>query len=124
MQKFFMLFAAASALLATMLGALGSHALRERIDINMINVYQTGVQYQFYHSLALLLLSVILFHLINHWLYAAGYAFIVGTLLFSGSLYLLSVTGIKSIGIITPCGGLAFIAGWFMLFIGVIQAKF
>lgn len=86
MQKFFMLFAALSGLLATGLGALGSHALRGQLEAHMLNAYQTGVQYQFYHTLALLLLSVILFHIVNTWLQAAGVAFIIGILLFSGSL--------------------------------------
>ena len=118
-----MLFAAISGLLATGLGALGSHALKGRLEANMLNAYQTGVQYQFYHSLALLLLSIILFHAVNGWLHASGLAFIIGILLFSGSLYLISVTGIRGLGIITPFGGIAFIAGWLMLFIGFLQAK-
>lgn len=123
MQKFFMLFAALSGLLATGLGALGSHALKGQLEANMLNAYQTGVQYQFYHTLALLFLSVMLFHIVNIWLQLAGFAFIVGILLFSGSLYALSVTGIKSFGILTPLGGVAFIVGWFMLCIGIIQLK-
>ncbi len=123
MQKFFMLFAAISGLLATGLGALGSHALKGRLEANMLNAYQTAVQYQFYHSLALLLLSIIMFHLVNGYLQASGLAFVIGIILFSGSLYVLSITGFKSLGIITPFGGIAFIAGWLMLFIGLLQAK-
>jgi len=123
MQKFFMLFAAASGLLATGLGALGVHALKGQLQANRLNAYQTGVQYQFYHSLALLLLSLILFHVVNNWLQLAGFAFIVGILLFSGSLYLLSMTGIKSLGMITPLGGMAFIVGWLLLLMGLFKAK-
>ncbi len=122
MQKIYMVIAVLSALLANMLGAFGAHALRGILDASSLIVFQTGVQYQFYHSLALLILSILMFHIKNQWLNRAGIGFILGYFLFSGSLYLLSITGIKWLGIITPFGGLAFISGWILLLIGILKA--
>ena len=123
MQKLFLLSAGLLGLLATVLGAFGAHALKAKFTPAMLSVYQTGVQYQFYHAFALLLVAVLLFHIQNIWLNLSGIAFITGIVFFSGSLYLLSIIGIKWIGIITPFGGLSFILGWLCLIIGVIKFK-
>ena len=123
MQKLFFIFAGLFGLLGNALGAFGAHALKAKFSPAMLAAYQTGVQYQFYHALALLLVAVLLFHIHNSWLNLSGLAFIAGIILFSGSLYLLSITGIKWIGIITPVGGLSFIIGWLFLIIAVIQFK-
>jgi len=124
MQKIFMITAIVFAFLANGLGAFAAHALKEKISTVYLAVFQTGVQYQFYHSLALLFLALLMFHIKNQWLIASGVAFITGILLFSTSLYLLSLTAVKWIGIITPVGGLSFLLAWVFLFSGIIKAKF
>lgn len=119
--RLFIVLAAISGFLATCLGAFGVHALKTKISMEMLVVYQTGVSYQFYHSLALLLLGQLMVHYDNKYLILSGVMFVIGVLLFSGSLYLLAVTGIKQLGIVTPFGGVAFLVGWLMLAFGVIQ---
>ncbi len=119
MQKIVLIFAATSALVANGLGAFGTHALKSKLAVNLMTAYQTGVQYQFYHSLGLLLIGVLMFHVKNTWINLSCIAIAVGIILFSGSLYILSVTGIKGFGIITPFGGLAFMAGWLFLLISL-----
>jgi uncharacterized membrane protein YgdD (TMEM256/DUF423 family) len=95
------------------LGAFGAHALRQSLSERAMAVYQTGCQYQFIHALALILLGIwSASSQSNSLTTAAGWLFTVGTLLFSGSLYLLAITDIKILGAITPLGGLSFIAGW------------
>ncbi|MBR9805565.1 DUF423 domain-containing protein, partial [bacterium] len=102
-----MIAASASGALCVMLGAFGAHGLKRRLADDMMNVYETAVQYHMWHTLALLLLAVLCTSLgSNRYLSIAGSLFGVGILLFSGSLYLLAVTGIKSLGMVTPFGGL------------------
>lgn len=122
-QKMYFIIAALSALLANVLGAFGAHALKNKIDVNYLAVFKTGVQYQFYHSLALFLLALLLFHINNIWLTVSGITFIIGILLFSGSLYAISIFDIKWIGVITPFGGLSFLLGWTFFIIGICKAK-
>lgn len=123
MQKLFIITACVFGLFANVLGAFGAHALKSKITPSLLTAYQTGVQYQFTHSLALLLLGILLFHVQNIWITASGYAFIAGILLFSGSLYVMSITGIKWVGAMTPIGGLSFILGWLLLIIGIVKFK-
>ncbi len=123
MQKIYILIAVLFALIANVLGAFGTHALRGKLEASYLSIFQTGVQYQFYHSLALLLTALLLFHIRNQWIIASGIAFISGIILFSGSLYILSLTGIKWLGMITPLGGLSLLIAWGLLFIGVFKAK-
>lgn len=99
--------------LAVVLGAFGAHGLKDRLDASMLAIFETGVKYQFYHALALLALAVAPAKLWQSALTpAAAWAWIVGVVIFSGSLYILSISGIKWLGAITPIGGVAFIAGW------------
>lgn len=113
MAKLMLLFTGISGALAVILGAFGAHGLKQRLAENLLTAYQTGVQYHFYHTLALGLTALALYRWPgNSALIAAGWSFIIGMLLFSGSLYLLGVTGMKWLGPITPLGGLAFIIGW------------
>jgi uncharacterized membrane protein YgdD (TMEM256/DUF423 family) len=105
--------------LAVLLGAFGAHALKNSLPAEMLAVYKTGVEYQFYHALGLLLIGLTGFHLDSKWLRRSGLLLAVGILLFSGSLYVLALTGIKVIGAITPIGGVSFVAGWFYLAIAV-----
>lgn len=119
MPGLLVLIAAISGFLAVALGAFGAHALRRRISAENIAIFQTGVQYQMYHSLAILAVALIRYWSTpSSWMTYAAWCFIIGIILFSGSLYLLSTTGKKVFGPITPLGGLAFLAGWVFLAIG------
>ena len=104
-------------------GAFASHALQNQLSARAIEVFGTAVRYQMYHALALLAVATLLgiFKEGNVWLTAAGWLFIVGIVLFSGSLYLISLAGIKTFGPITPLGGVMFIAGWVCLVIAAFR---
>lgn len=117
------MLAAISGFFATCIGAFGAHALKSSISVDMLVVYQTGVSYQFYHSLALMLLGVLMIHYDNKYLKLSGIMFLSGILLFSGSLYALAITGVKQLGVITPIGGVAFLVGWLMLVLGVLKCE-
>ena len=114
MARVFLLVAAIFAGLAVAAGAFASHALRERLSDRSLEIFQTAAQYQMYHALALFLVAVLLSRLESESfiLVAAGYAFTAGVVIFSGSLYALSLSGTKVLGAITPLGGLFFITGW------------
>jgi uncharacterized membrane protein YgdD (TMEM256/DUF423 family) len=112
MDKTFLLLGAVAAFLAVALGAFGAHGLRGRLAPEMMTVFQTGVQYHVYHALALILVSLIMGRMSGWLIQTAGWCFAAGIVLFSGSLYLLAVTGVTMLGAITPIGGLAFLAGW------------
>lgn len=117
MARFFLQFSALSGLLAVALGAFGAHALNNRLDAYAKGIYQTAVHYQFVHTLALLACGLLLLSVKkSSALRVAGSAFMVGIVLFSGSLYWLSLSGITILGAVTPLGGLAFIIGWAALF--------
>ena len=105
--------------LAVLLGAFGAHALKTSLSPEMLAVYKIGVEYQFYHALGLLVIGLIGFHLDSKWVRRSGLLLTVGILLFSGSLYVLALSGIKVIGAITPIGGVSFVAGWICLAIGI-----
>ena len=111
------------AFLGVVLGAFGAHALKTRIDADLLAVYQTGVQYHLMHALGVILVGVLVQILPpSKWLPIAGWAMIVGVVLFSGSLYALSLTGIRGLGAITPVGGLALLAAWLLVVAGVAKA--
>ncbi len=116
MAKTFIMLAALRGLLAVALGAFGAHGLKQQLSEDMLAVYQTGVQYHFYHCLALLAVAIMIMLQPNiaelRW---SAWAFVVGQLVFCGSLYILAISGVRGLGAITPLGGLAFIAGWFLL---------
>lgn len=113
MAKLFITLASLSAMLAVAFGAFGAHALKGRLDEYALGVFQTAVQYHFYHSLALLAVGILAVSQPHTALLkSSGWLFFVGILVFSGSLYLLSISGIRWLGAITPLGGLAFLAGW------------
>lgn len=118
MVRVFLLIAALSGLLAVVLGAFAAHGLRGKLDINLLNAFQTGVQYQMYHALALLAVALLSLHFPQANLFSwSGWAFIAGMLLFSGSLYALALGGPRWLGPVTPLGGLAFILGWVILLV-------
>lgn len=105
--------AAISGLLSVAFGAFGAHALRARLDSQALGVFETAVQYQFYHSLALLAVGLLMLqNPASALLRSSALLFILGIVVFSGSLYLLSLTGLRWLGAVTPLGGLGFIAGW------------
>jgi uncharacterized membrane protein YgdD (TMEM256/DUF423 family) len=113
--RLFLLFAAVSGFVAVSMGAFGAHALKGHLSDRMLQVLQTGVQYQFYHTLALMLVVVLLKHRASRLLAGSGVAFAVGIILFSGSLYVLALSGIHTFGAVTPFGGIGFLTGWVML---------
>jgi uncharacterized membrane protein YgdD (TMEM256/DUF423 family) len=103
------------ALLAVAAGAFGAHGLRGRVTPELLDVYETGARYQMYHALALLVVAWALARWPGGAAVWAGWLFVAGIVLFSGSLYLLALTGIRWLGAITPLGGLAFLLGWALL---------
>jgi uncharacterized membrane protein YgdD (TMEM256/DUF423 family) len=116
MDRTFFLIGAVSAFVGVAAGAFGAHALKSRLSVDMLNAFEVGVRYQMYHALGLFAVAWAQ----TRWpgsalIPASGWLFVAGTLLFSGSLYLLSLTGARWLGAITPLGGLAFIAGWLCL---------
>jgi uncharacterized membrane protein YgdD (TMEM256/DUF423 family) len=113
MAKLFILLGSCSGMLAVTFGAFGAHALKGRLDDYSLGVFETAVQYHFYHSFALLLVGIIaLSQPETVLLKSSGWLFFIGLPIFSGSLYLLSLTGHSWLGAVTPLGGLAFIGGW------------
>ncbi|MFT3754125.1 MAG: DUF423 domain-containing protein [Paludibacter sp.] len=114
-----LIIAAISGMLAVILGAFGAHGLTKIISPEMLEVYKTGVQYQFYHTFALLAVGILMHFNQSKVLKWSANLFMAGIVLFSGSLYTLSITGIKVLGAITPVGGVAFIAGWVLLAVHV-----
>jgi uncharacterized membrane protein YgdD (TMEM256/DUF423 family) len=120
MDKTFLLVGAVAAFLAVGLGAFGAHGLRSRLSPDMLGVFETGVRYHMYHALAILIVGLILGRLDGWLIRAAGWSFTVGIVLFSGSLYLLAVTGVTILGAITPIGGLAFLLGWAFLAVAAV----
>ena len=112
MDRLFFALGSLSAFLAVALGAFGAHALKARLDANMLAVFETGVRYQMVHALALLAVGWACTRWPGRVLTASGWLFVAGTLLFSGSLYALSLTGLRGLGAITPLGGVAWLAGW------------
>lgn len=122
MFKIFASLGSINALIAVMLGAFGAHALKSRLSSDMMDIFQTGVQYHFYHALGLLAVGVITYHLPDSaWLKWSGWLMLTGIIIFSGSLYILSISGIKWLGAITPIGGTAFIFAWVLLTIAIIK---
>jgi len=121
--KLFLVTGCIAALLAIAFGAFGAHALKARIAPELMPVYRTGVEYHFYHALGLILVGLAAFHLPESaYLRGAGWLMLAGIVLFSGSLYLLALTGIRWLGAITPFGGTAFIVAWTLFATAVIKA--
>jgi len=111
-DKTFLFVGAVAGFLAVALGAFGAHGLRSRLSPEMLAVFETAVRYHIYHALAIVLVALMLGRF-DGWMFrAAGWAFTVGIVLFSGSLYLLAMTGVTMLGAITPIGGIALLLGW------------
>jgi uncharacterized membrane protein YgdD (TMEM256/DUF423 family) len=112
MERTFILISALAGFIGVALGAFGAHGLRGRLTPEMLAVFETGVRYQLVHAVALLAVAGLMDRLGGRLITAAGWLFLSGMVLFSGSLYLLALTGITILGAITPLGGLALLAGW------------
>lgn len=111
------------AALAVVLGAFAAHALKQVLDSYTLGIFETAVRYQMYHAIALLVVAVlaIVSKFPTGWLRLAAIAFTLGIVLFSGSLYLLALSGIKWLGAVTPLGGIAFIIGWLAMIVAVLK---
>ncbi|MEW4429437.1 MULTISPECIES: DUF423 domain-containing protein [Paenibacillus] len=122
MQRVWMTVGAVMTMLSVAIGAFGAHMLKEKIGADAIAVYETGVQYHMIHALALLIVGLTAGQLgMSSKLKWAARLLFIGIIVFSGSLYVLSITGIKVLGAITPIGGVAFIAGWLLFALDVWQ---
>lgn len=127
MHKTFLSLGALFGGIAVALGAFGAHSLKQIVSTDVVSVFQTGVQYQMYHTLALLVVAIVFERLPNKWIRWSGYLFSFGILFFSGSLYL--ITALKAeersipalIGAITPIGGLLFILAWLSFLVGLFK---
>ncbi len=121
--KLWLVVGAVYGFLGVALGAFGAHGLKARLGPDLLAVWKTGVEYQFYHALALLLVGLLARGAASSGAYhAAGLCFALGVLVFSGSLYALSLSGVRVLGAITPLGGLLFLAGWICLGLAVLRA--
>lgn len=121
MDRLFFALGAGSALVAVAAGAFGAHALRARLAPDLLAVFETGARYHMYHALALLATAWALARWPGPWPVRAGWLFLAGTLLFSGSLYALALSGVRWLGAITPLGGAAVLAGWACLLLGALR---
>jgi len=120
-SRTFIVAGAIGGFLSVCFGAFGAHAIKHSISPELMAVYQTAVEYQFFHSLGLILIGLLFQQQPNNFIKIAGWLMIAGTLIFSGSLYVLSLSGIRWLGAITPIGGTAFIAAWLLLAFGSLK---
>ena len=116
MDRLFLAAGAGSDFLAVALGAFGAHGLKTRLTAERLATFHTGAQYQMYHALALVLVG-----LLGSRFAVAGWAFVAGTILFSGSLYALCLTDVRALGAVTPFGGVAFLVGWGALLVSALR---
>lgn len=121
MLKTFVLLGSVNAFLSVALGAFGAHGLKSRISPDMLAVYETGVHYHMMHALGLILVAILAEKLSSPLISWSGWALFVGIVLFSGSLYALSISGIRILGAITPLGGVSFLIGWVLLAIAAYK---
>ncbi|HUL70419.1 MAG TPA: DUF423 domain-containing protein [Gemmatimonadales bacterium] len=123
MSRLFLVIGAVFGFLGVAAGAFAAHALRGMIPPDLLAVFETGARYQMYHGLALLAVAWLSSQMPSRWITASGWLFVVGTVLFSGSLYALALTSNNRLGMITPFGGVALLAGWASLGIGAWQGR-
>ena len=122
MDRVFFALGALSAFIGVATGAFGAHALKARLTPDMLAVFEVGVRYQMYHALALLACAWAMTKWPGPLVIAAGWLFVAGTVVFSGSLYVLSLSGVRWLGAVTPIGGLALLAGWLCLATAALRA--
>jgi uncharacterized membrane protein YgdD (TMEM256/DUF423 family) len=111
-SRLFLVTASTFGFLGVALGAFGAHSLKSSLSSEMLSVFETGVRYQMYHAFGLFVAALALQSRESRKIRTAGLLFVAGVILFSGSLYVLAITGILGLGIITPAGGVCFLAGW------------
>jgi uncharacterized membrane protein YgdD (TMEM256/DUF423 family) len=121
-ERLFLFLGASSAALSVGAGAFGAHALRTRLPADLLAVFETGARYQMFHALGLIAVAWAASRLPSPAVTGAGWLFVAGTVLFSGSLYALALTGVRSLGAVTPLGGLAFLFGWALLAWAAVRA--
>ena len=122
MSRHFLLIGSLAALVGVALGAFGTHALADRLSEDRLRPYEVGVRYQMIHALALLAVAWVLDRWPSGAFRWAGWLFTVGIVIFSGSLYALALSGVRSLGAITPIGGLAFLGGWGFMIAGALRS--
>jgi len=121
--KIFLVLGAAAALAAVLLGAFGAHELKARLDADALALWRTAVEYHFWHALGLLAIGLVAAQMPGSALLkASGWVMLAGIVLFSGSLYLLALTGARALGAATPVGGVAFLAAWALFAAAVLRA--
>ncbi|HXG01682.1 MAG TPA: DUF423 domain-containing protein [Bacteroidota bacterium] len=118
-SELFVVLGCVSAALGVAAGAFGAHGLRGTLAPDLLAVYETAVRYQMYHALGMLAAGWLGTRFTSRFVAVAGWCFVTGTVLFSGSLYVLTLAGVRWLGAVTPFGGLAFIIGWLLLAVGV-----
>ena len=118
MGRIFGIIGSVSALLGVAAGAFGAHGLKQTLTPEMLDVFEVGARYQMYHAFALLAVAMLAMRTQSKLVNAAGWLYVAGTVIFSGSLYVLAMSGIKWLGAITPIGGLCFMIGWATLAVG------
>jgi uncharacterized membrane protein YgdD (TMEM256/DUF423 family) len=123
LERFWLISGSLSALLSVVLGAFAKHGLQGWLSVQRMGTFETGVRYQMYHALALVFVGLLATRCPPISIKVAGFGFLVGTILFSGSLYVLALTEIRSFGAITPLGGLGFLIGWTALAIGASKLR-
>lgn len=123
-MRIFLIAGAISGALAVILGAFGAHVLKNSLSPEMLEVYKTGVLYQFYHTFALLATGLLMKNHPSPELKWSGYLFITGMVIFSGLLYLLAITGLKMLGMIVPLGGLTLVAAWILMLVHLLKVKY
>ena len=117
MIKLMAFFGALFGAIGVMMGAFGAHALKDKLSLNFLNAFEIGVRYQLFHALALFAAAWLYTQFPHIFLTIAGWLFVTGTFLFSGSLYLLALTGARSFGAVTPIGGMLLVLGWIFILI-------
>lgn len=122
MERLFFAFGSGFALIAVVTGAFAAHALKSRLSPDMFQVFEVAVRYQMYHALGLIAVAWASTQWSSQLITASGWLFVAGILIFSGSLYILSLTGVRWLGAITPIGGVAFIIGWGCLLWAAIRS--
>jgi uncharacterized membrane protein YgdD (TMEM256/DUF423 family) len=121
--KLFLILGGINATLVVILGAFGAHGLKAKLTAEMLAVYQTGVHYHLFHALGLLAVGLVATQIADSvWLKWSGWLMLLGIILFSGSLYVLSVSGLRWLGMVTPFGGVAFISAWIVFVIAIAKS--
>lgn len=125
-MKLFIIAGAINGFLAVALGAFGAHALEERLSERYLAIWETAVQYQMFHAIALIAIGILMHPNLlgaSGALTGAGYAILLGIVIFSGSLFVLALSGVGILGAITPIGGVAFLVGWVLLIVAVVKSS-